>query len=221
MIVIAGLGNPGFRYRNTKHNLGFMAVDLLAERHGIKIKKLKHKALSGEGVIADKKVLLLKPQTYMNESGQSVRSVMEYYGVATSDLAVVFDDVDIPLGTLRIRKKGSAGSHNGMKSIIYLLEDDGFPRFRLGIGADRGDVPLSSYVLSGFPEDRVDEVRDAVIRCADAIELWLSDGIDAAMLEYNKDARKKDPNQGDGPFDRVEDKRGRSLCPEENEQEEK
>ena len=185
MIVIAGLGNPGFRYRNTKHNLGFMAVDLLAERHGIKIKKLKHKALSGEGLIAGKKVLLFKPQTYMNESGQSVKSVMEYYGVPIVDLAVVFDDIDIPLGTLRIRKKGSAGSHKGMQSIIYLLEDDQFPRFRIGIGADRGEVPLSSYVLSGFPKEKLDDVRSSVIRCADALELWLSDGIDAAMLKFN------------------------------------
>jgi len=185
MIVIAGLGNPGFKYRNTKHNLGFMAVDLLAERHGIKIKKLKHKALSGEGLIAGKKVLLFKPQTYMNESGQSVKSVMEYYGVPIVDLAVVFDDIDIPLGTLRIRKKGSAGSHKGMQSIIYLLEDDQFPRFRIGIGADRGEVPLSSYVLSGFPKEKLDDVRSSVIRCADALELWLSDGIDAAMLKFN------------------------------------
>jgi len=185
MIVIAGLGNPGLKYRNTKHNLGFMTVDLLAERHGIKIKRLKHKALSGEGFIADKKVLLLKPQTYMNESGQSVRGVLEYYGLTAEDLIVVYDDVDIPLGSLRIRKNGSAGSHNGMKSIIYLLEDDGFPRFRIGIGAERGEVPLSSYVLSGFPEERIEEVRNTVIRCADALELALADGMDAAMLKYN------------------------------------
>jgi len=190
MIVIAGLGNPGSRYRDTKHNLGFMAVDILAERHDIKIRKLKHKALSGEGVIAGKKVLLFKPQTYMNESGQSVKSVCGYYDVAMKDLAVVFDDVDIPLGTLRIRKKGSAGSHKGMKSIIYLLEDDDFPRFRIGIGGERGEIPLSSYVLSGFPEDRISDVRDSVIRCADAIELWLSEGIDAAMLKYNVNAKE-------------------------------
>jgi len=194
MIVIAGLGNPGLKYRETKHNLGFLTVDLLAERHGIKIKKLKHKALSGEGLISGKKVLLLKPQTYMNESGQSVRSVLEYYDVAIEDLAVVYDDVDIPLGSLRIRKKGSSGSHNGMKSIIYLLEDDGFPRFRIGIGAERGEVPLSSYVLSNFPEERLDDVRNSVIRCADAIEMMLADGIEAAMLKYNT----KDNGQEEG-----------------------
>jgi len=192
MVVIAGLGNPGSKYRDTKHNLGFLTVDLLAERHGIKIKKLKHKALVGEGMIAGKKVMLLKPQTYMNESGQSVRNALEYYGVSTEDLVVVYDDVDLPLGTLRIRKKGSAGSHNGMKSIIYLLEDDGFPRFRLGIGAERGQVPLSDYVLSGFPEERLDEMRDAVIRCVDALELMLTDGIDVAMLKYNAVAKESE-----------------------------
>jgi len=185
MVVIAGLGNPGAKYSNTKHNIGFLTVDLLAERHGIRIKKIKHKALVGEGLIAGKKVMLVKPQTYMNESGQSVKSVVEYYGVAMEDLVVVFDDVDLPLGTLRIRKKGSAGSHNGMRNIIYLLEDDGFPRFRIGIGADRGPVPLRDYVLTGFPEENVEEIRDAVIRCADALELMLSEGVDAAMLKYN------------------------------------
>jgi len=190
MIVIAGLGNPGPKYSNTKHNIGFLTVDLLAERHGIKIGKIKHKALVGEGMISGKKVMLVKPQTYMNESGQSVRSVVEYYDVPPEDLFVVYDDVDLPLGSLRIRKKGSAGSHNGMKSIIYLLEDDGFPRFRIGIGADRGEIPLSSYVLSGFAEENIDEIRAAVIRCADALELMLSDGIDAAMLKYNASAKE-------------------------------
>jgi len=207
MVVIAGLGNPGSKYSATKHNIGFLIVDLLAERHSIKVKRLKHKALIGEGLIAGKKVMLVKPQTYMNESGQSVRGVVEYYDVAIEDLVVVFDDVDLPLGTLRIRKKGSAGSHNGMRNIIYLLEDDRFPRFRIGIGADRGPVPLSNYVLSGFAEENVEEMRDAVIRCADALELMLSEGIDAAMLKYNVSAKApeepepadvKDNGEGEG-----------------------
>lgn len=189
MIVIAGLGNPGAKYSDTKHNIGFITVDLLAERHGINIKKIKHKALVGDGIIADKKVMLVKPQTYMNESGRSIREVLEYYDVSVSDLVVVYDDVDLPLGTLRIRKKGSSGSHNGMKNIIYLLEDDGFPRFRIGIGADRGPVPLRDYVLTRFPDETVSDIRDTVIRCADAIELMLSEGIEAAMLKYNAGAK--------------------------------
>ena len=201
MVVIAGLGNPGAQYSNTKHNIGFMTVDLLAERHGIKIKKIKHKALVGEGVIAGKKVMLVKPQTFMNESGQSVLSVVDYYGVAMEDLAVVYDDVDLPIGTLRIRKKGSAGSHNGMRNIIYLLENDCFPRFRVGIGADRGNAPLRDYVLSGFPAERIEDIRDAVIRCADALELMLAEGIDAAMRKYNAvDKAPSEPREtrGDG-----------------------
>jgi PTH1 family peptidyl-tRNA hydrolase len=185
MVVITGLGNPGLKYHNTKHNIGFITVDLLAGRHGIKISKLKHKALIGEGMIGGKKVMLVKPQTYMNESGQSVRDIVHYYGVAPEDLIVVYDDVDLPVGSLRIRGKGSAGSHNGMKSIIYLLEDDGFPRFRVGIGADRGEEPLRSYVLTGFEKSQIDQMRDAVVRCAAAIETMLEDGLEAAMMKYN------------------------------------
>ena len=185
MIVIAGLGNPGRKYENTKHNIGFITVDLLAERHGIRISKLKHKAYVGEGLIAGKKVMLIKPQTYMNESGQSVRQVLDYYGVSVSDLFVAYDDVDIPAGTLRIRPKGSSGTHNGMKSIIYQLEDDGFPRFRIGIGAERGETALRDYVLSGFAEENMEDMRGAVTRCVEAIESAVQEGIDAAMLKYN------------------------------------
>ena len=190
MIVIAGLGNPGAKYANTKHNLGFITVDLLAERHGIKVKRLRHKALTGEGFIAGKKVLLMKPQTYMNDSGQSVRAAVGYYGTPMEDLFVIYDDIDIPAGALRIRKKGSAGSHNGMKSIIYLLEDDSFPRFRIGIGGELGPLALRDYVLSGFSPGQLDPVRAAVISCADAIEAALAEGIDAAMLRYNISGKK-------------------------------
>ena len=190
MFVIAGLGNPGAKFANTKHNLGFVAVDLLAGRHGIGVKRLRHKALVGEGFISGKKVLLVKPQTYMNESGQSVRDAVRYYGVAMENLFLVYDDVDIPAGTLRIRKRGSAGSHNGMKSVIYLLEDDGFPRFRIGIGGDMGPLSLRDYVLSGFSGEQMDPMRAAVSGCADAIETALSEGIDAAMLRYNTSGKK-------------------------------
>jgi PTH1 family peptidyl-tRNA hydrolase len=137
MYIIVGLGNPGKKYENTKHNIGFITLDLLAERNDIKINKIKHKALVGEGFISGLKVLLVKPQTFMNLSGNSVREVMEYYKEDIEKLIVVYDDVDIPMGRLRIRKKGSAGTHNGMKSIIYDLQDDGFPRVRIGIGKER------------------------------------------------------------------------------------
>ena len=185
MIVIAGLGNPGERYSNSKHNIGFMTVDILAERHGIKISKLKHKALSGEGFIAGKKVMIVKPQTYMNESGQSLRDIVSYYDVEISDLFVVYDDFDLPVGSLRIRGGGGAGSHNGMKDIIYQLAEDSFPRFRIGIGADIGQIPLRDYVLTGFGKEDLDTMRNTVMRCVDAIEMTLEAGIDAAMLKYN------------------------------------
>ena len=185
MVVIAGLGNPGEKYSNTKHNIGFITVDQIAERHGIRISKLKHKALVGEGMIAGKKVMLVKPQTFMNESGQSIRDIVRYYGIAATDLFVIYDDVDLPIGSLRIRGQGGAGTHNGMKSIIYLLENDEFPRFRIGIGPDPEPIPLRDYVLSGFDKEDLDDMRAAVIRCADSIEAALADGLEAAMLKYN------------------------------------
>jgi len=188
MIVIVGLGNPGTKYSHTKHNIGFMVVDLLAERHGIKVSRLKHKAYIGDGMIAGKKVLLVKPQTFMNDSGQSVREALGYYDVAVGDLMVVYDDVDIPMGALRIRKRGSAGTHNGMRSIIYQLEDDGFPRFRVGIGGERGPLELYEYVLTGFPDEVMGEMREAVERCADAVEAAVAEGVEAAMLRYNVSA---------------------------------
>jgi PTH1 family peptidyl-tRNA hydrolase len=185
MIVIAGLGNPGRQYENTKHNVGFFVVDLLAERHGISVTRLKHRALVGEGFIEGKKVMLVKPQTYMNDSGKSIRDIVAYYQVEGEDLAVVYDDVDIPLGTLRIRGKGSAGTHNGMRDIIYLLGMDTFPRFRLGIGGDRGPVPLRDYVLSGFSGEQAEAMRGSVTRCADAVETMLKEGLEKSMQAYN------------------------------------
>ena len=133
MYIIAGLGNPGKKYENTRHNMGFLAVDLLAEKYGIRIDKIKFKALVGEGRIAGQKVLLVKPQTYMNLSGQSIVEVMNFYKVEIENLIVIYDDIDIPTGTIRLRKKGSAGTHNGMRNIVYLLGDDGFPRIRVVI----------------------------------------------------------------------------------------
>ena len=161
MLVIAGLGNPGRKYENTKHNMGFLVLDAFAEKNGIKIRKIKHKALTGEGIIAGQKVLLVKPQTYMNLSGESLREVVQYYGVEPEELMVVYDDVDIPMGSIRLRKKGSAGSHNGMKSIIYQLQVDDFPRLRVGIGTEKkGD--MIDFVLTGFSKEEAEKIREAV-----------------------------------------------------------
>lgn len=191
MNVIVGLGNPGKQYENTKHNIGFITLDQLAEQHGIKINKIKHKALVGEGIIAGRKVLLVKPQTFMNLSGQSVREVVSYYHVEPEDLLVIYDDVDLPLGSLRIRSKGSAGSHNGMKSILYDLQEDGFPRIRIGIGAERR-MDLASYVLGNFDKEDREPMKQAVSRAAAAVERYLAEGIEAAMSEYNTKAEKKE-----------------------------
>lgn len=184
MYIIVGLGNPGKKYENTKHNIGFITLDFLADRNEIKINKIKHKALVGEGTISGQKVLLVKPQTYMNLSGSSVREVMEYYKADPENLIVIYDDVDIPMGRLRIRKKGSAGTHNGMKSIIYDLQEDGFPRVRIGIGRER-KMPLAGYVLGGFAKEERELMEDAVKRAALAVECMLEKGIDIAMGEYN------------------------------------
>lgn len=185
MYIIVGLGNPGKKYENTKHNIGFITLDYLADKHDIKINKIKHKALVGEGTVSGQKVLLVKPQTYMNLSGNSVREVMEYYKSEPEKLIVIYDDVDIPMGHLRIRKKGSAGTHNGMRSIIYDLQEDGFPRVRIGIGKER-KMPLASFVLGGFEKDERELMEEAVERAALAVECMLEKGIDIAMGEYNK-----------------------------------
>lgn len=184
MYVIVGLGNPGRKYENTKHNIGFITLDYLADNNGIKINKIKHKALVGEGNISGQKVLLVKPQTYMNLSGNSVREIMDYYKVEVDKLLVIYDDVDIPMGRIRIRKKGSAGTHNGMRSIIYDIQTDVFPRVRIGIGAERR-MELADYVIGGFGKKEKRIMEEAVKKAANAVECMLDKGIDIAMCEYN------------------------------------
>lgn len=191
MYVIAGLGNPGRKYENTKHNVGFITIDRLAEKHEIKVNQIKHKALVGQGRIAGEKVMLVKPQTYMNLSGQSIREIVRYYDIQPDHLMIIYDDVDIPAGHLRIRKKGSAGTHNGMKSIIYDLQFDTFPRLRIGIGTEKKE-DMIHFVLSGFAGEEKKKVEDAVERAVAAIDLWLEKGIEIAMGEYNT---KKEPKK--------------------------
>lgn len=190
MYVIAGLGNPGKKYENTRHNMGFITIDQLAEKHDIKIDKLKFRALVGEGRIAGQKVLLVKPQTYMNLSGESIRDVMNFYKLEPENLIVIYDDIDIEAGTLRIRKFGSAGTHNGMKSVVYQLQSDRFPRIRLGIGSQKkGD--LVNFVIGGFSKEEVPVLEEAVSNATLAIECIIEDGIDKAMNQYNTKKRSK------------------------------
>ena len=193
MYIIVGLGNPGKKYENTRHNMGFIAVDLLAEKYGIKVDKIKFKALVGEGRIAGQKVLLVKPQTYMNLSGQSVMEVMNFYKEDIENLIVIYDDIDIPPGTIRLRKKGSAGTHNGMRNIVYLLQEDGFPRIRVGIGSE-SKVDLIHYVTSGVTKKEKDLLEDALTRAADAAACIVEKGIEKAMNEYNIRPKKEEKN---------------------------
>ena len=185
MFVIVGLGNPGKKYEKTRHNMGFLAIDKLAEKHDIKVNKLKHKALTGDGFIFGQKALLVKPQTYMNLSGESVREIVSYYDIDLEDLIVIYDDFDLEIGTIRIRKKGSAGSHNGMKSIIGQIQSKDFPRIRIGIGKSGGGAEWKDFVLGKTSKQDEKLIEDAVDRASDAVGCILEKGIDKAMNEYN------------------------------------
>ena len=157
MYIVIGLGNPGKDYSNTRHNVGFDTIDILANRNNIKINKIKFKSVFGEGTIGNEKVLLVKPQTYMNNSGIAVREIYQFYKVPIENILVVVDDIDIDFASVRIRLKGSAGSHNGMKSIIYHLQRDDFPRIKIGIGKRKEEQDLADFVLSRFSKDeRID-----------------------------------------------------------------
>ena len=151
MYLIAGLGNPGKQYENTRHNAGFMALDALADQLGTSIEEKKHKALCGKGLIGGEKVILLKPQTFMNLSGESIRAAADFYKVDPDHIIVIYDDISLEPGQLRIRKKGSAGGHNGIKSIIAHLGTQEFPRIKVGVGAKPDRMDLADYVLGHFP----------------------------------------------------------------------
>jgi len=150
MYIIAGLGNPGRKYMNTRHNVGFDVIDLLSEKHGIKVGRAKFKGSTGTGEIEGKEVLLLKPATYMNLSGMSVLDAVEYYRIDFGNLLIIYDDADLETGRIRIRRSGSSGTHNGMKSIIYQLQTEDFPRLRLGIGPVPEGQDLGYFVLDSF-----------------------------------------------------------------------
>lgn len=185
MFVIVGLGNPGKKYEGTRHNVGFEVVEYLGIKNNIDIKKIKHKALVGEGMIEGKKVMLVKPQTFMNLSGESVLEICKYYNVNLDKLVVVYDDIDIDLGKIRIRKKGSAGTHNGMRNIIYNLQSDKFPRIRIGIGRPAGG-DLVSYVIGRFKDNEKEDIILSIKSAAEAVECMIREGIDKAMNMYNK-----------------------------------
>ncbi|MGI5997631.1 MAG: aminoacyl-tRNA hydrolase [Lutispora sp.] len=185
MFVIAGLGNPGAKYADTRHNIGFITVDYLSQQLNISVNKIKHKALVGEGRIGSEKVLLVKPQTYMNLSGESILDVVEYYKLPMENLIIIYDDVDLDKGVLRIRPKGSSGSHNGMKSIIYLLNRDDFPRIRIGIGKQPEYMDLADYVTGKFTKDEIPIMAEAAKKAAEAVQEIILKGIASAMNKFN------------------------------------
>jgi PTH1 family peptidyl-tRNA hydrolase len=181
MVVVVGLGNPGRKYEHTRHNVGFDVVDVLAQRNNISLARLKCKAVVGEGAIAGRRCALALPQTFMNLSGESVVELVNWYKPERDELIVCYDDVDLPEGKLRFRASGSAGTHNGMRSVIYLLGRDDFPRVRVGIGRPPEGWELADYVLTGY---RTAELRktmfDAYVAAAEAVEHLIREGPDAA-----------------------------------------
>lgn len=200
MKIIAGLGNPGSEYAKTKHNVGFMLVDALADKLGVTQWKDKFDALIGEARIGTEKVLLVKPQTYMNESGKAVGPLMDFYKLAIEDLIVVHDDMDIPAGTIRIRKKGSAGGHNGIKSILAHVGDEHFARVRIGIGRPLPGWTVVNHVLAPFTAEDEPKIREAIDYLLPAVECIVSEDVDMAMNQYNpKKQKKKKTAPADAP----------------------
>lgn len=184
--LIVGLGNPGLEYAQTRHNAGFMTLDLLAEREHTEIKRMKFKSLCGDAVIAGKRCLLMKPTTYMNNSGQAVEEAMQFYKLPIDHIIVVYDDISLEPSRLRIRRKGSDGGHNGIKSIIYLTGEDTFPRIKLGVGKKpRPDYNLADWVLSRFTKEELEQLHIAAEHACESIALMVNGKIDEAMNRYN------------------------------------
>lgn len=184
--IIVGLGNPGRQYETTRHNTGFICIDRLAQKHSISIKKLKFKSIIGEGRIQGKRCLLIKPQTFMNSSGEAVRDAAEFYKIPPENIIIIYDDISLDPGKLRIRRKGSDGGHNGIKSIIYHLKSDNFPRVKVGVGAKPNpEYDLADWVLSHFSTAEANLVKQAADNVVGAIELMVQGNIDKAMSDYN------------------------------------
>ena len=184
--IIVGLGNPGTKYENTRHNVGFMAMDTLAEKYNTPIKKIKFKSLIGYAMISQKHCLLMKPSTFMNNSGQAVVEAMNFYKIPIENVIVIYDDISIQPSRLRIRRKGSDGGHNGIKSIIMLSGADTFPRIKIGVGGKpHPDYKLADWVLSDFKKDDIPSIKKACNDACRCIELIVNSQIDKAMNEYN------------------------------------
>ena len=186
MYVIAGLGNPGDKYALTRHNVGFRTIDLLSDKYNISLTEEKHKGLFGKGVIEGEKVILLKPQTFMNLSGECIREVLDYYKVDEKDqLIVIYDDISLAPGKLRIRGKGSAGGHNGIKNIILHLGHDTFKRVKVGVGEKPKGYDLADYVLGHFSKEEEEVMKDSFERASQAAVALMHDSMDQVMNKFN------------------------------------
>lgn len=193
MFIIAGLGNPTLQYEGTRHNVGFDVIDTLASRYNISVDTRKSRALIGKGMIEGHKVILAKPQTYMNLSGESIRSLTDYYKIdEETELLIIYDDVSLGVGQLRIRKKGSAGGHNGIKSIIANLGTDVFPRIKVGVGEKPKNYDLADYVLGHFSKEDREQMEEGYKKAVDAVAMILNGEMEAAMNEYNRKVKPKE-----------------------------
>ena len=185
MYLIVGLGNPEADYANTRHNMGFNVINKLSDKYNIKVNKSKFKALYGTGLINDEKVVLVKPQTYMNLSGEAVQEFVNFYKVENKDIIVIYDDIDTVPGKIRIRKSGGPGTHNGMKSVVGSLNSEEFTRVRVGIGCPEFKGDLINYVIGHIPDDEVKILDEGVSLAAQAVEEIIKNGVDIAMNKYN------------------------------------
>ncbi|MCI5604420.1 MAG: aminoacyl-tRNA hydrolase [Clostridia bacterium] len=186
MYLIVGLGNPGKQYEMTRHNIGFHTIDYIADTNKVKINKLKYKALYGEAVIGGEKVYIVKPQTYMNLSGDSVIEFANFYKIPPENIIVINDDISLDTGRIRVRAKGSAGGHNGLKSIIYQLKSDNFPRVKIGVGAPKHEeYDLADFVLGRFTKEEIPVMEEAILKASKAVEEIIRNGPQSAMNKYN------------------------------------
>ncbi len=199
IFVVVGLGNPGKQYEQTKHNVGFLVIDKLAETYEIPMTKLQHKALVGSGTIKGKKVLLVKPQTFMNLSGESVREIVNFYKVPQERFIVIYDDTSLPMGQIRLREKGSHGGHNGIRNIIQLMGTDVFGRVKVGIGEKPNGWDLADYVLAKFEQDDLPLMQEGMDKAKQAVEWILSRGMQDAMNRMNQRQKQPKPKQQEQP----------------------
>ena len=185
MYLIVGLGNPEEDYANTRHNMGFNTINKIAEQYNIEVTRKNFKGLYGKGIIEEENVILLKPQTFMNLSGESIKEIVKFYKIKPEEIIVIYDDIDVDLGTIKVRKIGGAGTHNGMKSVVCELATKNFPRVKVGIGKPQGNQDLIEYVIGAIPEEDKEKLEQATTLAKEAVIEIIKNGIDKAMNKFN------------------------------------